>query len=259
MTSMAGKSTRLAGMTKVSRSTAKVDTLVAGATGLIGRELVGLSRAADESVCALVRRAPAASAGDGGVDWRVVDFASLPALPPARQAYCALGTTLAVAGSQAAFRAVDFDAVVAFARAARKAGCTRMGVVSALGASERSPSFYSRTKGEAETALAGLGFEHLVIARPSLLAGDRRSLGQPQRLGERVALAITSPLGGLIPAAWRPIEAVVVARALRAALADAKPGITVIDSGQLQRLGRGADRDSAGRVGPTLTGKRRVR
>lgn len=238
MTSMTRKSARPAGVAKTARASAQIDTLIAGATGLIGRELVGLSRAAGESVCALVRRPRAAGAGDDGVDWRVVDFTALPTLPPARQAFCALGTTLAVAGSQAAFRAVDFDAVLAFARAARDAGCTRLGVVSALGASERSSNFYSRTKGEAESALAALGFEHLVVARPSLLAGDRGSLGQPQRLGERVALAITSPLGGLIPATWRPIEAVVVARALRAALADAKPGVTVVESAQLQRLGR---------------------
>ena len=213
-----------------------VDTLLAGATGLIGREGVAQACAVGESVCALVRRLPAPPVAR--VDWRVVDFAALPPLPTARQAFCALGTTIGVAGSQAAFRAVDFDAVLAFARAAKAAGCSSFGVVSALGADAGSSNFYSRTKGEMEAALATLGFERLVIARPSLLAGDRASLGQPPRRGERVALALTAPVRSLIPAAWRPIEAATVARALRRAMMTGETGRVVLDSSHLQRLGR---------------------
>lgn len=212
-----------------------VDVLIAGATGLIGRELVAQSLAAGESVCALVRRLP--EPAPAGVDWQVVDFAALPALPKARSACCALGTTIKVAGSQAAFRAIDFDAVLAFARAVKAGGCNSLAVVSALGADAASSNFYSRTKGEMEAALAELGFERLVIARPSLLAGDRASLGQPVRGGERLALALTAPVKALIPAAWRPIEAATVARAMRHALRGGSGGRVVLDSAQLQRLG----------------------
>ena len=38
--------------------------------------------------------------------------------------------------------------------------------------------------------MAGIGFERLVIARPSLLVGDRGPLGQPQRPGERIGLQL---------------------------------------------------------------------
>ena len=210
--------------------------LLAGATGLVGRELLSQAVAAGDAVCALVRRRPAAA--DAAVDWRVVDFTALPALPAAGQALCALGTTLRVAGSQAAFRAVDFDAVLAFARAAQAAGVQRLGVVSALGASERSSNFYSRTKGEAEAALRALGFARLVIARPSLLSGNRGALGQARRRGEALALAATAPLQALIPAAWRPIDAAVVARALLRALAAEGAALQVLTSAELQRLGR---------------------
>ncbi len=168
----------------------------------------------------------------------VVDFGALPALPPARHAYCALGTTIKIAGSQAAFRAVDHDAVLAFARAARQSGVTHFAVVSALGASARSPSFYNRVKGEVETALAGVGFASLLIARPSLLTGDRAALGQPPRRAEHLGQLLTRPIAALIPSAWRPIEAEVVARALHRGLQDAAPGVTVLDSADLQRLGR---------------------
>ena len=167
----------------------------------------------------------------------LLDFAALPALPRAVEAYCCLGTTIKAAGSQAAFRAVDFDAVLAFARAAQSAGVQRFAVVSALGASPRSPGFYNRVKGEMEEALAGLGFASLVIARPSLLAGDRSALGQPARPGERLALALTAPLAPLIPKTWRPIAAATVARALRRALADGRPGVRIVESAELQDLG----------------------
>jgi len=76
---------------------------------------------------------------------------------------------------------VDFDANLAVARAAISAGARRAGLVSAMGASAKSGIFYSRTKGELEDALVALAFEGLVIARPSMLAGDRGSLGQPVR------------------------------------------------------------------------------
>ncbi|MCP5272764.1 MAG: hypothetical protein H6932_16320 [Burkholderiaceae bacterium] len=167
-----------------------------------------------------------------------MDFGQLPALPAAQSAYCCLGTTIKVAGSQAAFRAVDHDAVLAFARAAQAAGVTRFALVSALGADARSKNFYSRVKGETEAALASVGFASLVIARPSLLLGDRSALGQPERHGERIGQALSRAIGGLIPSAWRPIAADVVARALLRSLASPAAGVTVLDSAALQRLGR---------------------
>jgi uncharacterized protein YbjT (DUF2867 family) len=211
--------------------------LVAGATGLVGRAVIDAARRAGMPVLALVRRAPPDEPATASVLWHPVDFAALPRLPPAERAVCALGTTISAAGSRAAFRAVDLDAVVAFARAAREAGVRRFAVVSALGAGVRAPTFYNRVKGEAEAAVTALGFDALVIARPSLLVGDRSRLGQPERPAERLAQAISAPLSSLIPAAWRPIAADTVARALLAALDAGTPGVRVVDSAELQTLG----------------------
>ena len=208
--------------------------LLAGATGLVGREIA--RGWADPGPLHLLVRRPLAAAPGQVV--HVVDFAALPALPAADTAFCALGTTIKVAGSQAAFRAVDFDAVLAFAQAAREAGVRTFAAVSALGANPRSSNFYSRVKGEAEEALAALGFESLILARPSLLAGDRHALGQPERFGEKLGLAISKPLGPLFPAAWRPIAGATVARALLRAAAAPQPGRQVLGSADLQRLGR---------------------
>ena len=167
-----------------------------------------------------------------------VDFAQLPSsLPATDDVFIALGTTIKVAGSQHAFRRVDFDAVVNTARAARAAGATRLAVVSALGADARSPVFYNRVKGEAEQALAALGFTSVVIARPSLLAGDRAALGQPERAGEVWALRLLGPVMRLVPKGVRPIQAADVARSMVAALTEGVPGRRVLVSAQMQPRG----------------------
>ncbi|HEY2188221.1 MAG TPA: NAD(P)H-binding protein [Caldimonas sp.] len=216
--------------------------LLAGASGLIGRALLDVLLAPGRHgrVTVLARRP---LSGDHSRDPRLsVRIGDLPALAAdasgSRDVYIALGTTIRVAGSQAAFRAVDFDLVVAVARAARNAGARRLAVVSALGADARSGVFYNRVKGEAEDMLATLGYETLVIARPSLLLGDREALGQPTRRGEILATRLLGPMLSWVPAAVRPIEAKTVAAAMVAALGDATPGTRTLASAELQRLGR---------------------
>lgn len=209
--------------------------LIAGATGLIGRELARHWTGPGDAVL-LLRRAGRAPAGPRLCPL-VVDYTALPALPAADWGFCCLGTTMAQAGSQAAFRAVDLDAVLAFARAAQAAGVQRFALVSALGANASSRSFYSRIKGQAEDALTALGFASLTIARPSLLAGDRSALGQPLRRGEHVALRVSQFASSLVPLAWRPVEAGAVARALLRAVQGGQPGVRVLSSAQLQVLG----------------------
>jgi uncharacterized protein YbjT (DUF2867 family) len=207
--------------------------VLAGATGLVGREILQGLLADDsvQAVHALGRRA--LDRKHPKLTSHVVDFAALPPLPPVDEAYLALGTTIKVAGSQAAFRAVDFDANLAVARAAKAVGARRTGLVSAMGADARSRIFYSRVKGELEEALAALNFEGLVIARPSMLVGDREALGQPVRSGERIAMYAGALLGPLIPANYRPIAASNVARALLTRVPTAR-GREVMLSGVMQ-------------------------
>ena len=208
--------------------------LVAGATGLVGQEILrGLL--ADDSVAAVhvLARRPI-GLQHAKLAAHVVDFAALPALPAIDEAYLALGTTIKVAGSQSAFRAVDFDANLAVAKAARAAGATRLGLVSAMGADPKSSIFYNRVKGELEAALAPLGYDAVVIARPSFLAGDREALGQPVRGGEKLALRVSQWLKPVIPANLRSIASRDVAAALLRAVPRAN-GTQVMLSGAMQR------------------------
>lgn len=217
---------------------------VAGATGLIGRALLQALRANSGvgKVYAVLRAGSRSRDLPAGVKAIKLDYALLSSadspLPPLDWALCALGTTIKQAGSEAAFRAVDVDAVLAFARAARAAGAKRFGVVSALGASATSKVFYNRCKAEMEAALAGIGFEQWLIARPSLLLGDRGTLGQPTRIGEVVAQHLAPFIAWAIPRKLRPIDAEVVARAMLRGMAERQPGVRVVESDELQRLGR---------------------
>ena len=215
--------------------------LVAGATGLVGQAL--LAQLLDDDRyrrVEVVARRPLTSAlaRHPRLAVRIGDAAELAGEePPPTTSTSRSARRSRSPAREAAFRAVDFDLVVAIARAARRAGATRLGVISALGADATSLVFYNRVKGEMEAAVRSLGYASVVIARPSLLLGDRAALGQPTRRGEVWAARLLGPMLPLVPAGVRPIDGATVAAALIAALADA-PALRVLSSAEMQRFAR---------------------
>ena len=218
--------------------------VVAGASGLVGRELVRelLASESCERVYALVRSPLAATPTHPKLTQIQADFTRL-AEPPAPIAgahlFCALGTTIKKAGSQDAFRAVDQGAVLAYASWGREHGAERFLAVSSLGADPSSSVFYSRVKGETERDLAKLSFSSLVFFRPSLLLGR----SSERRPGEIFAAALMKPAGRLLRgplAKYRPIEASVVARAMVRVSKGAleRPVVRIIESDEIAALGR---------------------
>ena len=208
--------------------------LVAGATGLVGQEILK-ALLADKAVAAVHcvgRRPPPVT--HPKLTAHVLELNALPALPRVDECFIALGTTIKVAGSQAAFQAIDLDAVVAVARAALSAGATKLGVVSAMGADAQSRVFYNRIKGEMEQSLKEMGFMSLVIARPSLIDGDRAALGQRERASEGVGLMLARGLRPLLPANYRAILARDIAHALLRAVHAGPSGVTTLLSGEMQ-------------------------
>jgi uncharacterized protein YbjT (DUF2867 family) len=196
-------------------------SLVAGATGLVGGHVVErLLENGANRVVVLVRKKTDTLPAE--VEQKVVDYDALdPAIfAGVDDVYLCLGTTIKKAGSEDAFRKVDHDYTLAVASTAKAAGAKRCALVSAIGASPKAPSFYYRVKGETDRDVEALGFDDLVIARPSFLVGDR----QENRPGERVGIAVTKALGFALVGGWskyRVVEAKNVARALVAALPDA--------------------------------------
>ena len=219
-------------------SNAKANThvaLLAGATGLVGQAVLTILLADKRytTVHIVGRRAPDVQhlklvlhIGTSLADW---------VSPVVDDVFIALGTTIKVAGSKAAFKAIDTDAVVAIAAAAKAAGATRIAVVSAMGASAQSGVFYNQVKGEMEAAVSQLGFETLVIARPSLLTGDRDALKQPKRVTEKLSLVAFKWLKPLIPANYRAITASNVAQSMVRMLQTAGTGRHVLLSGDMQK------------------------
>ncbi|XLY87544.1 oxidoreductase [Ectopseudomonas mendocina] len=205
--------------------------LIAGATGLTGEHLLDrlLSEPTVARVLAPTRRPLAAHPH---LENPVGDLQTLlPQLSgQVDTAFCCLGSTIKQAGSQEAFRAVDHDLVLAFARRARELGARHLVVISALGASPDSSVFYSRVKGETEEALKAMDWPQLTIARPSLLLGARHEF----RLGERLA----APLLRWLPGKYRGIDACALARALWRLALEEEDGVRVIESADLRRLGR---------------------
>lgn len=199
--------------------------LLAGATGLVGSRVLALLPAA----IAVGRRAT------GRVGEIVAPFTALPALPPAATAVCALGTTMAMAGSEAAFRAADQDAVLAFAAAAGMAGVRQFIVVTAVGADPASRVFYSRVKGEVEQALALSGFARLDIIRPGLIIGPRAERRPVEALLQRIA-PVVDPLliGGLDR--YGSVSAETVAHAIAALIGRPEAGIFRHHNRDLHRL-----------------------
>ncbi len=205
--------------------------LLAGATGLVGRHVLRLALA-DARVTTVVALARKPLPAHPKLIAPLVDF---DALAPdatwwrADAVICALGTTMKVAGSQAAFRQVDFDYPLTVARLARAAGTPAYVLNSAAGANASSRFFYNRVKGELERALATLGFASLTQVRPGLIGGERESV----RAGEAALAFVLGALAPVLPARWRINPAERIAQVLLEAALLATPGVRVITSDHL--------------------------
>ncbi len=135
---------------------------------------------------------------------------------------CALGTTIKKAGSQQAFRLVDYEYPVTAASIAKQHDVQHYLLVTALGANAQSSIFYNRVKGETENAIKDFTFKRTTIIRPSLLLGERKEF----RIGEKIG-QFFSPF---IPKKYKPVHASSVARTLVKELFTEHSGTQIIES-----------------------------
>ena len=187
------------------------NALVAGATGLVGSELISLLIKTEyyNSVHVITRRP--FDLEHLKITSHTIDFDKIGSFNPnafIHDLFICLGTTMKKAGNREAFRKVDYGYVIELARWALKNKVERLSVISSVGANPASGNFYLRTKGQMELQLP-----HLIILRPSLLVGKREEF----RLGERLGAIFMQPLSYLMTGKmkkYRPIQARTVAHAL---------------------------------------------
>ncbi len=214
--------------------------LLAGASGLVGGHCLArlLAEPAYTHVITLGRRP--LDRADPKLEQRVVELDRLGTVgfefPRATDVFCCLGTTMKRAGSEAAFRQVDFTFVVSLAGLALGSGAQQFLLVSSLGASPTSRIFYSRVKGETEAAVSALPFEGRQILRPSILVGERREHRGGESFGlammRGTAFAMIGPLRK-----YRPIAAATVAEAMVRVAVRAPRGVNIYESDEIERLG----------------------
>jgi uncharacterized protein YbjT (DUF2867 family) len=149
--------------------------------------------------------------------------------------FSCLGTTMAVAKSEEAFRKVDHDYIVEFAKMAQRSRAEMLLVVSALGADRKSEIFYNRVKGETENDVQTSFSGKLHFMRPSLLLGDRKEF----RFSERIAVGLSPILSPLLLGPlkkYKPIKASDVAQAM-VNLASRKANASVlVENQEIERL-----------------------
>jgi uncharacterized protein YbjT (DUF2867 family) len=201
--------------------------IVAGATGLVGGECLRrlLAERRYARVIAVARRDLGPELKHRKLRVVVADFDRLDRVQEELRGdhvFCALGTTIRKAGSQARFRVVDHDYPLRLAELTRSNGAQHFSIVSALGASRGSPFFYSRVKGDVEAALREMGWPSLAIFRPSVIGGERAESRPAERLGERLLR--------FAPATWRPVAACDIAAAMIGVALRSPPGVTVVES-----------------------------
>ena len=212
--------------------------LLAGASGLVGGYVLDtLLDAPDFSRVFAITRRPLGREHPRLAN-RIVQFDKLESQlkgQTCQVAFCCLGTTMRQAGSEKAFRQVDFDYVLSFARAARVAQAQRFVVVSSAGANSQSKQFYLRVKGEMEQALEAMQFAALDILQPGPLLGFRREL-RPREILLTLGMPLLNPLLGGAREPYRGISARNVAAAALGAARSGRRGVYRYTYAALQAL-----------------------
>lgn len=149
--------------------------------------------------------------------------------------FCCLGTTIKQAGSQEAFKKVDYEYPLRVAEIAKQNGTEKYLLITALGSSKSSMIFYNRVKGEVEEAIGKLNFNAFHILQPSLIIGERKE----SRTGEGIAQKL-SPVYDVLMfgplAKYKSIKAEQIAKAMIHFSKSETKGIMRHESDALQKI-----------------------
>lgn len=211
--------------------------LIAGATGLVGQELLRILLQGEqyERVVAIVRRS--LEIEHPKLKEIVCDFDHLHEIQEKLvldDVFCCLGTTIKKAKTKEAMYQVDVEYPLEIANLTIKKGAKHFLLISAINANSNSFLFYPRIKGELEEQLKAFSFESLSIFRPSLLLGERKEF----RFGEKMAEKLVKGLSPFMKSSWKSrlaIEARTVAQAMYSVAEEKEKGMTIYEPMMIEK------------------------
>jgi uncharacterized protein YbjT (DUF2867 family) len=211
--------------------------LLLGGTGLVGNEICKLliNDPDFEEIHLILRKEP--DFNHPKLTIHQMNLEELMSLPDIKAdvLFVAFGTTLAIAGSKECQEFIDVEIPTKVMRLAFQQGTRKCALVSAVGVSLKSPFFYSRMKAKLDQNAIETGFEHLVLAKPSVLDGDRKD----NRIGEKLSIVIGNFIGmsGLINA-YRPVKASNVAAAMIQKIKEGEIGTEELTNSQIPLIAK---------------------
>jgi len=211
--------------------------VIAGASGLIGKELV--QKLINSDQYELIYNISRKSGGlvHPKIKEIVIDFDHLSEVKidvPIDDVFCTLGTTIKKAGNRENFKKVDYQYIMELANVTKLAGASRFLVVSSMWADPKSAVFYNRVKGETEEGLKKVGFDQLVILRPSLLLGKREEF----RFAEKLSSFFMKAMNFIIPDNYKAIHGEKVAAYMLKIAENSTEPVSIIESGEMLRFKR---------------------
>jgi uncharacterized protein YbjT (DUF2867 family) len=211
--------------------------LIAGATGLVGNELLHILLEAKEyeTVTAIVRRP--LSIKHPKLNEVIIDFDHLEEYSEhmvVDDVFCCLGTTIKKAKTKELMKKIDADYPLALARLTQKLGAKHFLLISSMNANPHSKIWYSQMKGKLEEELSTVPFQTISILRPSLLLGNRQEF----RLGEKMAATIFKTVSFLFVGPLLKVKAIEgrqIAQSMYSIAQTNRQGVNIYPSDMLQR------------------------
>ena len=214
----------------------KIRTLIVGASGLVGGEVLKCVSKKSQEIFLLSRRTRGIvqeNCSEIISDFNDIDNIDFPEVD---HVYISIGKKLGSSelmyiqkSDRDGFIKIDYEYVLDIARKSFDSGARSIAIVSAIGADKTSKNLYLKTKGNMEDLVKEIGFAKTIFARPSHLLG--------QRINEKFKLDVSLiELGGKIldPLMRGPlsdfkfIDAKYVAKAMVQKMNDNSEGLSIL-------------------------------
>ncbi len=219
-----------------------MNVLIAGATGLVGRNLVNeLTKDKSIQTIYVLSRRPL-DLKQEKVKVLLADFDyledTLKNLEDVEAVFSCLGTTKAQTPDKSVYEKIEIHYPLAIAKWARENGVSQYHYISSIGTSVDAKNEYLSRKAVTEQELIHSQISQVFIYRPSFIVGQREHTRVMEQVGSAV-LKVMQPL--LIGKArkYRAIAAEDIAKAMAILTTKVQPGAFILESDEIADIGTG--------------------